>query len=77
MGVGSGGGVASGGKPADDAQAVQETGVSLVGIQGAREAAARDHAAELGYHVTSEGLAAMVKDNQLNFVKALGGSDGA
>jgi hypothetical protein len=51
--------------------------VSLAGILGAREAAARDLAAEQGYHVTCEGLAAMVKDNQLNFVKALGGGDGA
>ena len=51
--------------------------VSLAGILGAREAAARDRAAEQGYHVASEGLAAMVKDNQLNFVKALGGGDGA
>ncbi len=76
MGIGSGGAPAAGGKPADEAQ-VQMTDVSMVGIQGAREAAARDAAAEQGYHMTSEGLAAMVKDNQLNFVKALGGGDGA
>ena len=65
------------GKAADNSHVVQLTDVSLAGIQGAREAAARDAAAEQGYHVTPEGLAAMVKDNQLNFVKVLGGGDGA
>jgi hypothetical protein len=64
-------------KPAEKSHVVQMMDVSLAGIQGTREAAARDAAAEQGYHVTSDGLAAMVKDNQLNFVKALGGGDGA
>jgi hypothetical protein len=64
-------------KPHAAAAVVELMEVSLAGIQGTREAAARDAAAEQGYHVTSEGLAAMVKDNQLNFVKALGGGDGA